>query len=252
MIASVMYHRITDDNNYGHPITTDEFKAQLKWLLEQGDIVRASDMRKPSDNLKIVLTFDDGTFDHWDAYNILKSFGLSGLFFVNTDASLFKKPLTIHMLQKINRFLGDCENLDNETDKKLKLFFHQTLNRPDIIEKLYNKIFTDSICYINKSEIYEMVRNGMEIGNHGQNHLSNETSESFEHARVLLSEICEIKYLDMPWGGTFSNNKEEIIYLANEYDAVFTTDRGISGDDDFLIKRFDCKDLPPFTNGMLQ
>lgn len=258
MIIAPMFHQITDNAQFGHPITTEEFEKQLDWLETQGKIVPASKMRKPGDKHKIVLTFDDGTLDHYEVvYPILKRRGLSGLFAV-CEAPVFNRQiLPMHMAQMILQRAASAYPRDDHCGEG---FFKFLMNfglgelGPHILRYVFQqcvgeeRYFAHKI-YLQPNHIEEMAQNGMEFASHGYNHASDTNfGEAASVARHLGAlDGVDVKTFVAPWG----QYVETYFQSGNIFDAVFIVKRGENSDDDFIINRVDCKDLPPFTEKTL-
>ncbi len=110
----VMYHyvRPVDRTRWRglHPLSPAEFEAQLDFLAAQGDIVPASslDAAPAEQRDRIVLTFDDGTRDHYDfVLPILRRRGLSALFGVMSGPTTTGLVPNVHLIHWLNSKVTD-------------------------------------------------------------------------------------------------------------------------------------------------
>ena len=103
----VMYHYVWPDARAPHagvrPLRTSQFEAQLDRLSTRYDIVDANTflarMGQTSDRPPCLLTFDDGTRDHAEVVTpILSRRGLSGVFFILSDAARGRLMPTTHLV----------------------------------------------------------------------------------------------------------------------------------------------------------
>ena len=87
-IAILLYHQLTPyktEANYYH-LPVQEFRRQLLWLKQNKFVITDLYVFKhkisyPKEYKLIILTFDDGTHDHFlYAFPILKKFGFKGTF----------------------------------------------------------------------------------------------------------------------------------------------------------------------------
>lgn len=101
-----MFHYVTSDFNYYH-FDKNRFEDVIKKLSNSKKIIslnQLKDMTTNNENLNddyIMLTFDDGTIDHYKyVYPILKKYNVSGLFFVCSN--IFEnRVLDIHFIHKL-------------------------------------------------------------------------------------------------------------------------------------------------------
>ena len=87
-VIVLLYHRIKPEGEGKYILKLSKFEKQLNYLHNQGyktilpkEIVESDPHQNPSET--IILSFDDGTADHYDTvYPTLKKYGLKGVFFV--------------------------------------------------------------------------------------------------------------------------------------------------------------------------
>lgn len=89
-LAILVYHRIGQDGAF-HDVSWANFMAQL-------DLVR-----RRTGGPELMLTFDDGTADHWQAAEILEAVGLRGLFFVPAATMDSPGRLTTDQVRQMSR-----------------------------------------------------------------------------------------------------------------------------------------------------
>lgn len=117
----VNYHYIREDKPVAgiYPITPKEFKDQLITLSRQYSFCSQQDVLNwvfttdlPNQSY-CLITFDDGLAEQITAFEILKSMGIPGVFFVPVQPYLSGKVLTVHKLHHIRSVLSD-EDLYNK------------------------------------------------------------------------------------------------------------------------------------------
>lgn len=203
-----MFHYVNDSYfNYYH-FDKDDFEKVIIKLLNSGkkiiSFTKFKQMIKANDsNIDncILLTFDDGTRDHYDiVYPILKKYNVSGLFFLCSNI-VEHKILDINLIHRIianSQFedlfsnftkLLEENNITNdnydmligtEYDNGEMLYFKQMLQfiLPDNIRNkilselanIYNVSLNFEDYYMNIEQIKEMKENGMEFGFHTSTH----------------------------------------------------------------------------------
>ncbi len=203
-----MFHYVNDSYfNYYH-FDKDDFEKVIIKLLNSGkkiiSFTKFKQMIKANDsNIDncILLTFDDGTRDHYDiVYPMLKKYNVSGLFFLCSNI-VEHKILDINLIHRIianSQFedlfsnftkLLEENNITNdnydmligtEYDNGEMLYFKQMLQfiLPDNIRNkilselanIYNVSLNFEDYYMNIEQIKEMKENGMEFGFHTSTH----------------------------------------------------------------------------------
>ncbi|AJW71781.1 hypothetical protein NADRNF5_2108 [Nitrosopumilus adriaticus] len=217
--TSLCYHYIRTKNNQfprilGNDI--DEFIDHIKMLQKKYSIISANDVlnfyynnQSFKNNKNILITFDDGLSDHFEAAKILHENDIKAMFFVPTcilDEKLPANPMIIHYCIAefgITNFLGTfydiieelkvSNNIDfsinhfnefnNRWDKisQIKNMFkykiQYSLSRKILI-KIFQKLFLEKypngldIIHLNENKIRDMIKMGHTIGTHTHTHLS--------------------------------------------------------------------------------
>ncbi len=228
MIMNVyMFHYVNGEQfNYYH-FDKDDFEKVIINLLDSGKKIISftkfkqiiKNNNKDIDNC-ILLTFDDGTRDHYDiVYPILKKYNISGLFFLCSNI-LEHRILDVNIIHQIiansqfddlfsnfqkmlieNNITNDNYKMliNTEYDDKKMLYFKQMLQfilPDDIKNKILNKLaniykvslnFDD--YYMNVEQIKEMKENGMEFGFHASTHKRLEKLSYEEQFNEIISNM---------------------------------------------------------------
>ena len=107
---SLCYHYIRPDNDDPFPrlmgTKITEFKNQIKMLKEKFEMISLDDVLEfintkifENNKHKMLLTFDDGLSEHYNAAKILKQFDIKATFFIPTcilKERLPANPMIIH------------------------------------------------------------------------------------------------------------------------------------------------------------
>jgi peptidoglycan/xylan/chitin deacetylase (PgdA/CDA1 family) len=239
-----------------------------------------------------VLTFDDGYKEHYTLANeILNKYKLKGAFYVPVDV-IEKKTLLdvnkVHILlsQKnenilLNRLkfhynkINEKNNLDkiiesidssSRYDNKETIILKKLLQTilPDKTRfKILNLLMSDFIedsetdiankWYINKSEIKEMISNGMHFGSHGKSHLrfshlvrkdqENEITSSFKFLDKMYENKIYQKTICYPYGD-FNSDTLELLTKNNIDLGLTTIPKKFNNEMDMrIVPRFDTNDF---------
>jgi peptidoglycan/xylan/chitin deacetylase (PgdA/CDA1 family) len=99
-IPIIVYHHISKGNDNYH-LKPEIFRDHLNWLKSTGyETVTFKDVWELGPKLPkkpIILTFDDGSKDHWNVYKELKSREMKGVFFIVTGYMGLKPNQLIEM-----------------------------------------------------------------------------------------------------------------------------------------------------------
>lgn len=273
-----MFHYVMDEFNYFHfePNMLDECIRKMKNKYKIVGLEDVKNLAENDYNNYVMLTFDDGTKDHYEfVYPILKKHNINGVFFLNSN--IFEnKILDIHFIHQLIAKVGidDIYNDIRRLVKKDKVeineskFINGTIDdykmryakqllqfalpndiRKNILEKLilkYNISINASDYYMTKEEILEMKCNGMEFGLHTNNHkrlglLSKEEQEDeIVHNLNILNAnniLPNIKAIAYPFG---SYNMETLELLEKlNIDLGFAIDRKLGFNRLLEIERID-------------
>jgi peptidoglycan/xylan/chitin deacetylase (PgdA/CDA1 family) len=201
-------------------------KYQAAFLLD----LLINNIKLPDDS--ILLTFDDGLFDHYEwVFPALKSRGVTGIFFVSTLPFVKNEILAIHKIHLLYgtygyKWLKNKAILFSDNNSEYKKYFEndpRALNAypfdsaeiayfkyslnyllpQDYKQYLIDDIFSntnDNIhfyknMYLTRNQVKEMENAGMVFGYHGHSHLafSNLSSEDFSNEiKVSISILEEI------------------------------------------------------------
>lgn len=276
-----MFHYVMKEFNYFH-FESDMFNECISKIKNEYSIIglEAAKYINENDGNHVMLTFDDGTKDHYEfVYPILKKYKVKGVFFLNSN--IFEnKILDIHLIHQLIAEVG-AEKLYNDIQKlvkkekididKLKLinntmddykmrYVKQLLQfalpndmRNNFLEELilkYNISKDLKDYYLTKNEILEMKSNGMDFGLHTSNHkrldlLSKEeqANEIIQNLNILKSNniLPNIKAIAYPFG---SYNQETLEILKHlKINLGFTINKKLGCDNLLEIERIDCNVL---------
>lgn len=222
-----MFHYVKPCSNYYH-FNLNKFEEFVK--SNKNKIISLKDYIKSNNKEnEIVLTFDDGTLDHYEnVFPILKKYGVTGVFSV-CDNIISKEILNI---QKIHYLMGEvgieklfyqtCSILNedeefliskyNSKENAVKKLLQKDLEmkkRKEILDELLkinnmNLKFED--LYINKNQMQEMIRDGNEFIYHTKNHCwlgslnYNEQENELKNAKDFIKDYKFENMLTFPFG----------------------------------------------------
>ena len=213
---SLCYHYIRPDNDdpfsrlMGTKIT--EFKNQIKMLKEKFEMISLDDVLEFINTKifehKMLLTFDDGLSEHYNAAKILKQFDIKATFFIPTcilKERLPANPMIIHYViakYGIEKFLEEFRYAlkklgleikkydityvreDDDVWKKIaeikynfKYKLGYKISREILLHIYQNSLLIEypnilEIIHLNKEQIHEMLEMGHRIGVHTHTHIS--------------------------------------------------------------------------------
>lgn len=227
----VMYHRIFMDEKSKKcfdGITFNEFKKQINNFKEKHETI-SIDESNFCDKEKMILTFDDGYKDHFEAAKELSQNNMKGIFFISSN--VFEHRILITNLIHYILAYGKCSDIISDIkeqiifykDKfKLKSYEEYHLNimaektldslekriikrllqrdlpyrlRKIICENLFanyvKKSFDDVFneLYLSDFEIREMKKMGMIFGNHTSNHVFLSRISQNEQKKEILDSL---------------------------------------------------------------
>lgn len=219
----------------------DEFQKHIDMLQKKFSIISPKDVfnfyynnGEFQNKNNILLTFDDGLSDHFEAAKILHEMNINAIFFVPTcilDEKLPANPMIIHyciaefgvkmFLEHYNKILDELKILDRgysiqyntETDNvwdkinQVKFMFKYSLGHTvsrKILIKIYERLFLKkypeglNIIHLDENKIRKMIEMGHVIGAHSHSHLSigatKLNSKEFEKEVIYPKKILEKKF----------------------------------------------------------
>ena len=288
-----MFHYVKPFSKYYY-FNLELFEKAINYLtqnyhvisLRQYDNMISKNQIIPDDY--VMLTFDDGTIDHYKyVYPVLKKYGCSGLFFI-TSSVVNNKMLDIHIIHKllekesIDILFEELNNMlikeklkieefeaDKSLDEKKTALFKQLLQSKlpeDIRNKLLKnlskkyKIDIDSKKnYISVEEMKEMKEAGMFFGIHTCSHPRLSLLKKEDQMIEIKNNISFLKKNDLieedlysiafPYGSYNKDTLEVMKQLNIKYGFKANEDK----DDDSikinLIDRIDCNILKEIISG---
>lgn len=216
---SVCYHYVRKpDNSFPRILGTkiEDFEEDIIMLknrfrmISQDDVLKSyyEGNKEDSSQKGMLITFDDGLSDHFEAAKILHEKNINAMFFIPTcflDEKLPANPMIIHyciaefgikmFLEYYNEMLEEWkisekeyfikynERIDNVWDKinQIKSMFKYSLEHNlsrKILIKIYQKLFLKrypnglQIIHLDENKIRKMIEMGHTIGAHSHSHLS--------------------------------------------------------------------------------
>ena len=275
-----------------HARSNLEFDTQIEYLDKNFQIVPVVDLT-PQSNKKVVLTFDDGLKDHYkNVFPKLVKKNLSGQFFVSSAPLLKSIVLDVHkiqlllasqnidvllkqlqdrikgilLLEKVNDdlFEGEKDRFDDMKVLNFKRLLQRDLPREvrsQVVSSIFEYYFPgeestiSNQLYMSISELQEMKKAGMLIGNHTESHpwLSRleieEALQEVENCERLLIDLDLVtkdeKYIAYPYGDTSTDLCSKLDKLG--YKIGYTTQPTHLNRNELnplMVPRLDTNDLP--------
>lgn len=268
-----MFHYVKKEFNYPHFDLTD-FEKKIIELKNKYEIISLSDIdNKINNKEKVLLTFDDGTKDHYNnVFPILKKYKISGLFFLNSNIitheifsvhyihRLLSKISTHDLYNKINELdyknfnkliINNKSIYDNSEEYKIKRFLQNEDNKGLLFQllEIYNISNNYNDYYISIENIIEMKNHGMEFGLHTANHKRLNKLSYDEQYSEIKTNFDDFKNnniftdkmsLSFPFG---VYNKDTLLISQKLGIKCFFGINGIEGNDPKVILRLDCNEL---------
>ena len=268
MIKALMYHDIRNysDSKYIERyklksfMTADQFKKQLRYLINNYNIINTSDIPKylESNEKNAILTFDDGLLDHYHVAKILSDFYVKGTFLLPAQAIRDRIVLRTHKIQFILSLINEKElsqRIISEYDDKTlwdkysvskwkdnwwspeMVFVTNVLRYIDdgtVTNKLFNDIVTkDEIgfCnefYLSEKHINEMIDMGHEIGGHGfTSHIYPLLLDQEEDVKLTLQYLKKFIKGDISYSYPNGKYNETTLQVLKDYNCkyVYTTEK---------------------------
>lgn len=279
-----MFHYVTTNFNYFH-FDKFGFERVVLELMNNYNIIGLTEAKEKiianeNTNNDIILTFDDGTKDHYEnVYPILKKYGIKGVFFLTSNI-FYNEILDIHLIHRliskveiselfveINNMLKENKvviNKDSFIDNRLdsyKMKYVKQILQFILPEDIKNKILRKLIkkynisldfneYYLSPKNAIEMKQNGMDIGLHTKSHKRLNLLSKIEQEEEILDNlsilnkynlISGVKAISYPFG----NYNKYTIDLLKYYDIDmgFTIDSVTKNQGLFEIQRVDCNEL---------
>lgn len=218
--ASLCYHYVRPKSNPFPRIlgnSVDEFCDHIRMLQKNYSMISPNDVvdfyhhnTSFENNKNILVTFDDGLSEHYEAAKILHELNVKAIFFIPTcilDEKLPANPMIIHycvaefgvesflrsyknVLEELKLQIDNVEyniqynrNSDNVWDKinQIKNLFkykiEHTLSRKillGIFQDLFLPKFPNGLemIHLNENQIRDMIKMGHSIGTHSHTHVS--------------------------------------------------------------------------------
>lgn len=283
-----MFHYVTENFNYYH-FDKNEFEEVIKQLSSTKKIINLKQLKQLQNKNEeinddfVMLTFDDGTIDHYKyVYPILKKYNSTGLFFICSNI-INKSILDIQFIhQLLNRVSANeiyleiqkyiLENniaIDTNSivDSKLgnwkEIYIKRIIqtvftleHSKEILEKLirkYNISINFEDYYMSIDNMLEMKKNKMEFGCHTNIHKrlslltkEEQTEEIRENMQVLYKNnlLTEQDILSVAY--PFGNYNALTMEVLKEldFDFAFTVkEDNIYKVGKYEIPRYDCNIL---------
>ncbi len=282
-----------------HARSNLEFDTQIEYLDENFQIVPVVDVASQS-NKKVVLTFDDGLKDHYkNVFPKLVKKNLLGQFFVSSAPLLKSIVLDVHkiqlllasqnidylfkqlqdrikgvsLLEKVNEDLFEDEKnrFDDIKVSNFKRLLQRDLPREvrnQVVSSIFEYYFPgeestiSNQLYMSISELQEMKKVGMLIGNHTESHpwLScleiEEALREVENCEKLLIDLdlvtIDEKYIAYPYGDITTDLCNELDKRG--YQIGYTTQPTYLNRNELnplMVPRLDTNDLP-YNSGELK
>lgn len=276
-----MFHYVTKDFNYPH-FDEIEFENIIKEIKKNNKIISLKEYDKFSDYEKlncVMLTFDDGTIDHYEkVYKILKKLDCSGLFFITSsifdnnvlDIQIIHRLLSLNkfdeiyqlFLDELSRYKYDVNNIEinNIYDSKEIAILKKGLQnglpyhiRKEILNKLIKKYNISNVAkdyYISVDNLKEMKENDMYFGIHTKTHPNLEFltyDEQYEEISYNLDLLIKNNLIEddlitiaYPYGGYNDDTIKILKRLNIKYGfKAFKTEKKSN----YEIDRIDCVEL---------
>lgn len=281
-----MFHYVVEDFNYYH-FDVKQFEKKIKELSETKKVISLKQLRKFQENNEkleddyIILTFDDGTIDHYqNVYPILKKYDVTGVFFICSN--IFKENiLKIHFVHQIlnkanidevyretqKYLLENNINIDTIVDKKLENWKEvyvkhliQTILSQEHSERIINKLVKKydistnyENYYMSINNMLEMKSTGMEFGCHTNTHKrlsflnkieqNKEIQENMEllYKNNLLTNT-DVLSIAYPFGD-YDNTTTKVLGNLNFDFAFNVKEEDIYEFDKYQLSRYDCNIL---------
>ncbi|MCP4353412.1 MAG: polysaccharide deacetylase family protein [Desulfobacterales bacterium] len=273
--AILRYHSVAEpeDNYYATPgtcITPKEFESQIRFLSENYNIVSLDtiadciEKQQPFPEKTVVLTFDDGYRDNYQAYRIMKKYNVQGTFYIVAGCIGNGEPLwlfeIIYIVSKTSKselklsvrgkdfyFPLLSENQKHTAFRKIiEIIKSNNLETREQIRTQLKDRLNDISDFDEKSskvmltweQVQEMSCNGMTIGGHTMTHLNLPNADPYD----MVSEIEEckkmieqktgnsVRHFSYPNGGKYDYYNESVTEAVKKsgYITATTSNNGVT------------------------
>ena len=274
-----MFHYVKPFSKYYH-FNYFAFEKKIKELIKEYNIISLSEVNeKGNDDKSILLTFDDGTIDHYlYVYPILKKYNVSGLFFIPScietkemlDIQIIHKLLEkrdinylfLKLLRKLDKYAININDYvaDKTLDDKKMALFKQLLQfkldkdiRKKIIKEFVKEEDIDTNVesnYMSIKNMLEMKKDNMFFGIHTKTHQrlgllskKEQKEEINSNKEFLLKKKImdkELMTIAFPYG-SYNTETLSIMKKENIRYGFMVNDEEV--ENEVLIGRLDCNEL---------
>jgi peptidoglycan/xylan/chitin deacetylase (PgdA/CDA1 family) len=273
-VAILRYHAVVDpeDNYYACDsicVTPAQFKRQLSYISEHFSVVSLDTVAQcimentPFPENAVVITFDDGYRDNYNAYKIMSNYGLPGTFYVSagclSGVETFWLFEVMYLLANTNQLEVRIATPARET--KLSLATRQERNvatrkiveiiksndlqtREEIREQLRNRCRDvkdldekKAKVMLTWEQVREMSQNGMTIGGHTLTHLNlpnaskEDAVKEIKNCKTLIEKQTgkTVRHFSYPNGGNYQYYNSSVVRIVQEcgYTTATTSNNGL-------------------------
>lgn len=266
-VAILRYHSIQepDNNFYASPsitISPKDFERHVKYfsrkynVISLDEVVDCIETQRPFPKNSIVFTFDDGYADNYNAYKILKKYGVMGTFYLTAGCIDNENPLwlfEVHYLinntkkekleleikdEKITFDLSKQQNKLNIINEIMTLVKSNNLQtREEIMKQLRKRLSVDDLEDASKEvmltweQVKDMAADDMTVAAHTISHanLPNATLEDamqeIKGCKAIIEERLNIpiKHFSYPNGGDYEYFNDTIKKIVKEAGFISST-----------------------------
>ncbi len=216
-MAIYMFHYVKENMNYYH-FDANKFEEFVK--TNKDNIVAFSEYVKTKDDSKIVLSFDDGTIDHYSVvFPILKKYNVAGVFSV-CDNVFDKKILDIQKIHTLMELVGIDKLFEDfislYKEKSSRDLIKQYGNKERVVKqllqrdlpaklrkKIINKLLKINDIKLKFDDVYlnkNMIREMQDFNNEFAYHTINHNWLGYLSYKKQFKEIKNTKYYAKKYG----------------------------------------------------
>lgn len=274
-LLAVNFHYFREDKPASgiYPLSIKEFTDQIDELskyykfISQDDLINKLNYPREDSNHYCLLTFDDGLKEQMKIFNLLRQWGIPGVFYVTTQPLREHKVVDVHKLHYIRAQKNDSEVLeyisqfidissipypsnieklyryDPLETKKLKYLLNFGIDaslKNKIINSLFSELIDEDVyaqqLYMDMSDLQVLSKYGC-LGSHTDSHLPLATQnediirKEIQKSNDYLSSICgeSPKSISYPYGGPKAVSPK-VANIASETGFAYglTMNRGIN------------------------